>query len=133
MEDRKMKTVITALLITLTGACLAGAASPTDILYKEDPLAHLLYIEERGEPDAIQNYDSIKYLSGKSERHFRQAWLQVFNEDAYVSQCVTAIKNQAVCVGANSVVNLSWTLEHEYPDNWYTVVCQGLAVWKHSD
>ena len=118
-----MKTIITAVLIILTGAQLAGGAA----------LTNLLYMEERGDPNAIEGYDSIKYLTGKSERHFREAWLEVYNEDNYVNQCITAIKNQAVCVGANGVVNLRWELEHEYPDNWYTVVCQGLAVWKYSD
>jgi uncharacterized protein YbjQ (UPF0145 family) len=118
-----MKKLIPAILILLIGAQISGAASLSD----------LLYMEERDDPQAIEYYDSIKYLSGKSERHYREAWLEVYNEDNYVNQCVTTIQNQAVCVGANAVVNLSWTLEHEYPDNWYTVVCQGLAVWKYSD
>ena len=118
-----MKYFIFAVLFLLTGAAVSGASSLSD----------LLYIEEQGTPDEIEHYDSIEYLSGKSERHYREAWLQVHNEDNYVNQCVTTIKNQAVCVGANAVVNLSWKLEHEYPDNWYTVVCQGLAVWKYSE
>ena len=118
-----MKYLILSVFILVAGAQFAGASS----------LSELLYIEEMGVPDEIENYDSIKYLSGKSERHYREAWLQVFNEDMYVNQCLSTIKNQAVCVGANAVVNLSWNLEHEYPDNWYTVVCQGLAVWKYTD
>lgn len=118
-----MKYLLFALTIFIAAAGIASASSLTD----------LLFIEEKGVSDPINDYDSIKYLTGKSERHYRQAWLQVFNEDMYVNQCLSTIKNQAVCVGANAVVNLSWTLEHEYPDNWYTVVCQGLAVWKYSD
>lgn len=118
-----MKNFIAAVLILITGAQISGAASLTD----------MLFIEEKGASDPIREYDSIKYLTGKSERHYRQAWLQFYNEDNYVNQCLSTIKNQAVCVGANAVVNMSWTLEHEYPDNWYTVVCQGLAVWKYSD
>ena len=118
-----MKNFIIAVLILLAGAQCSWASSLTD----------LLYIEERDAPNEIEHYDSIKYLTGKSERHYREAWLQIYNEDNYVNQCLSTIKNQAVCVGANAVVNLSWKLEHEYPDNWYTVVCQGLAVWKYSD
>ena len=118
-----MKYFVASILILLTGAQISGATQLSD----------LLFIEEMGVAHPIGDYDSIQYLSGKSERHYRQAWLQVHNEDMYVNQCLSMIKNQAVCVGANAVVNLSWTLEHEYPDNWYTVVCQGLAVWKYSD
>ena len=118
-----MRYLISAFLLLILGAQISGAASLTD----------LLFIEEKGVQNPIGNYDSVKYLTGKSERHYRQAWLLVHNEDMYVDQCLSTIKNQAVCVGANAVVNLSWTLEHEYPDNWYTVVCQGLAVWKYSD
>ena len=118
-----MKYFLVTALILLTGVQISKASSLTD----------LLFIEQSGVENPIGNYDSIKYLTGKSERHYRQAWLLVHNEDMYVDQCVSTIKNQAVCVGANAVVNMSWTLEHEYPDNWYTVVCQGLAVWKHSE
>ena len=57
--------------------------------------------------------------------------MRLYNEEMYVDQCINALKDQAILVGANSVLNLSWNLEREYSDNWYTVVCQGLAAWKY--
>jgi hypothetical protein len=49
----------------------------------------------------------------------------------YVGQCVNALKDQAILVGAHYVLNMSWKLEREYSENWFTVICQGLATWKY--
>ena len=117
-----MKTILfTALILT--------AASVTADAW--DSARNLVYIEPAGVEDAIEDYDSFEYITGKSERHYRQAWTLPYNEDMYVGQCTSALKDQAVLIGGNSVLNATWTLRHEYPENWYTVVCQGLAAWKY--
>lgn len=117
-----MKTLTASILFCLMSVQIAGAW---------ENLSQFIFIEEMGSPEEIENYDSIEYVTGKSERHFRLAWEREYNEVMYVDQCIGALKNQAVLVGANSVLNMSWNLEREYPDNWFTVVCQGLAAWKY--
>ena len=117
-----MRIVAASILFLVMSAQFAGAW---------DKLREFVFIEEMNVPDEIENYDSVEYVTGKSERHFRLAWEREYNEDMYVNQCINALKDQAVLVGANSVLNMSWNLEREYPDNWYTVVCQGLAAWKY--
>lgn len=117
-----MKTLTVSILLCLMSVQIAGA---------RDNLREFIFIEEMGVPDEIENYDSIEYVTGKSERHFRLAWEREYNEVMYVDQCINALKDQAVLVGGNSVLNMSWNLEREYPDNWFTVVCQGLAAWKY--
>jgi len=117
-----MKTILFAALILTAASATAGAW---------DSARNLVYIEPAGADDAIEDYDSVKYITGKSERHYRQAWTLPYNEDMYVGQCTNALKDQAVLIGGNSVLNATWTLRHEYPENWYTIVCQGLAAWKY--
>ena len=117
-----MKTLLTSILLLFIGIQTAGAW---------DNLRGFIFIEGMNAPDEIERYDSIEYVTGKSERHYRLAWERVYNEEMYVGQCVNALKDQAILVGANSVLNMSWNLEREYPENWYTVVCQGLAAWKY--
>lgn len=121
-EDAIVKTLITLILLLFIGIQTAGAW---------DNLRGTIFIEGFNAPDEIEHYDSIEYVTGKSERHFRLAWMRLYNEEMYIDQCINALKDQAILVGANSVLNLSWNLEREYPDNWYTVVCQGLAAWKY--
>lgn len=117
-----MRTILAALLLLTAASVTAGAW---------ENVRNLIFIEPMGVADEIEQYDSVEYITGKSQRHFRQAWEQPYNEDMYVAQCLNALKDQAVIVGGNSVLNLSWNLEREAPDNWYTVVCQGLAAWKY--
>jgi hypothetical protein len=122
-EDDDMRTYLAALLILFVSANVSGAW---------ENLREFIFIEEMGAPDEIEQYDSVEYVTGKSQRHFREAWEFEYNEEMYLGQCVNALKDQAILVGANSVLNMSWKLEREYPQNWFTVVCQGLAAWKHS-
>lgn len=117
-----MRTVFIALLLVVTGAQMAGAW---------ENLREYIFMEEKGAPDEIEKYDSVEYVTGKSQRHFQLAWEFKYNEDMYVGQCMNALKDQAILVGANSVLDTTWTLEREYPQNWFTVVCQGLAAWKY--
>ncbi len=117
-----MKILLASILLILMSVQIAGAW---------DNLREFVFIEEMNAPDEIEDYDSIEYVTGKSERHFRLAWEREYNEVMYVDQCINALKDQAVLVGANSVLNMSWNLEREYPENWFTVVCQGLAAWKY--
>ncbi len=117
-----MRTFFAALLLFLSFAGTSGAW---------ENLREFIFIEEMGAPDEIEQYDSVEYVTGKSQRHFREAWEFEYNEEMYVGQCIDVLKDQAILVGANSVLNMSWNLEREYPQNWFTVVCQGLAAWKH--
>jgi hypothetical protein len=122
MEDDDMRTFLAALLLFFTCANMAGAW---------ENLREYIFLEEMGAPDEIEQYDSVEYITGKSQRHFREAWEFEYNEEMYVGQCIDALRDQAILVGANSVLNLSWKLERENPQNWFTVVCQGLAAWKY--
>jgi hypothetical protein len=122
MEDDDMRTFLAAMLLFFTCASMAGAW---------ENLREYIFLEEMGAPDEIEQYDSVEYVTGKSQRHFREAWEFEYNEEMYVGQCIDALRDQAILVGANSVLNLSWKLEREYPQNWFTVVCQGLAAWKY--
>jgi hypothetical protein len=122
MEDDDMRTFLAALLLFFAFAGVAGAW---------ENLREFIFIEEMGAPDEIERYDSVEYITGKSQRHFREAWEFEYNADMYVGQCIDVLRDQAILVGANSVLNMSWKLEREYPQNWFTVVCQGLAAWKY--
>ncbi|MCL4244639.1 MAG: hypothetical protein KJ002_05850 [Candidatus Dadabacteria bacterium] len=117
-----MKTILFAALILTAASATAGAW---------ESVRNLIYIEPAGVESALEDYDSVEYITGKSERHYRQAWTLPYNEDMYVGQCMNALKDQAALIGGNSVLNMTWTLRREYPENWYTVVCQGLAAWKY--
>lgn len=117
-----MKIILFAVLILTAASATAGAW---------DSVRNLIFIEPAGVEDGIEDYDSVKYITGKSERHYRQAWTLPYNEDMYVGQCLNALKDQTAIIGGNSILNASWTLKREYPENWYTVVCQGLAAWKY--
>jgi hypothetical protein len=117
-----MRTILTALLMVVVCTQIAGAW---------ENLRQFIYVENINAPDEIEQYDSVEYITGKSQRHFKTAWEFQYNEDMYVGQCLNALKDQAILVGANSVLNMSWNLEREYPENWFTVVCQGLAAWKY--
>ncbi len=94
-------------------------------------MSYEIYMEPKDVNDGIEDYDSVAYIASKSTRHYREAWDQEFNEDMYIDQCITALAFQADRNDANGVVNMSWYIEPEIPENWYTVVCQGLAVWKY--
>ncbi len=117
-----MRTFLAALLLFFAFAGVAGAW---------ENLREFIFIEGMGAPDEIERYDSVEYITGKSQRHFREAWEFEYNADMYVGQCIDVLRDQAILVGANSVLNMSWKLEREYPQNWFTVVCQGLAAWKY--
>jgi hypothetical protein len=117
-----MRTILAALLLLFMCVNMAGAG---------ENLRQFIFIEDMSVPDEIEQYDSVEYVTGKSQRHFREAWEFEYNEEMYVGQCIDTLKDQAILVGANSVLNMSWNLEREYPQNWYTVVCQGLAAWKY--
>lgn len=117
-----MKTMLYAAIILAAASVTAGAW---------ESVRNLVYVEPVGAENAIEDYDSVEYIAGKSERHYRRAWILPYNEDVYVGQCLNALKDQAALVGGNSVLNATWTLRREYPGNRYTVVCQGLAAWRY--
>ena len=94
-------------------------------------MSYEIYIEPKDYDEGIEKYDSIVYIAGKSQRHYRQAWEMDFNEAMYVDQCMKALAFQTDINDGNGVVNMTWYIEPEIPENWYTVVCQGLAVWKY--
>lgn len=115
-----MKKLTISLLALIIGAQFSAAVEMIPV-----------YIEMTGDPDGIENYESIDYITGKSERHYRQAWEMDFNEDWYVGQCRSALEQQASLLLANSVLNVTYKIEREKPEDWFTVVCQGLAAWNY--
>ena len=97
-EDEDMRTVLAAALLSVMCAQVAGAW---------ENLRQYIYIEDMNAPDEIAHYNSVEYITGKSRRHFKTAWQFKYNEYMYVGQCVNALKDQAILVGANSVLNMS--------------------------
>jgi hypothetical protein len=117
-----VRTILAVVLLSAMCAQVAGAW---------ENIRQYLYIENMNAPDEIEHYDSVKHITGKRQRHFKTALEFKYNEDMYVGQCVNALKDQAILVGAHYVLNMSWKLERKYSENWFTVICQGLATWKY--
>ncbi len=117
-------------LIRYFGRCVLTLAVLTIMVSAAYAGPTIVYVEAKGEQPELEEYREVKYIGGKSTRHFTLAWQFDFNEINYKEQCTQALSRQASNFGANGILNMTWELETSpYPPySWYTIVCQGLAV-----